>query len=195
MLSPAPAEGDFVADLSFGDGVEVALADAQAAVVADLPDDLHDPFLHGAGVHGAGGDHRALGAALAQGTVVLGHPLADDANIVEFRLGAVVGAAADGDLEFVGKDDLPVALVKTPVDFGGQLLGIDVAVDADGALTGDHGADLGTGAAVINPSGRCVLERRRCFQKGAGTFDSHRGEGYRRRYFSAASLNSSVGGR
>jgi hypothetical protein len=78
----------------------------------------------------------AWGASLAEIDVVLRHLLADDADIVQVRLDAVVRAATDGDLEFVRQGDLAKALIEALVDFSRESLRIDVAKHADRALAG-----------------------------------------------------------
>ena len=79
--------------------------------------------------------------------VELGHQLADDAQVIEGGLDAVVGAAAAGDLELVGQLDAVVAQVEPLVDLLAEGEGVIEAVLAGGALAGDHGPDQGAGTA------------------------------------------------
>src|SRR5512137_1402058 len=127
LLSPAATDGDLVAKLAVGHRIEGARADAEPAVVANIPINVHDILFYCTRLHGAGKDNRAFCASFAEIAVVLRYHLADDADIVEIRLDAVVRAAADGDLEFVRQGDLAKALIKALVDFGRQSLCIDVA--------------------------------------------------------------------
>lgn len=96
---------------------------------------------------GAGFFDLADLAAAAFGEVVRRHALADDAEVVQIGLDAVVRAAADGDLELVRQSDVVPADEELVVDPLGKGLGVKEAVDADGALAGHDGAHDGAGAA------------------------------------------------
>ena len=80
-------------------------------------------------------------AAAAFLEVVRGNTLTDDAEVVEVGLYAVVRAAADRDLEFVGKGNVVVALIKTLVDFLAELVGLDQTEAAGRALAGYNGTN------------------------------------------------------
>ena len=66
-------------------------------------------------LNGAGSLHLALLAALTFFSVHSRVPLTDDGQVVQFRLDAVVGAAAHGDLKLVGQLYIMVADVVQPV--------------------------------------------------------------------------------
>ena len=92
-------------------------------------------------------DDAALDAVAALDEVLLGHALAVDAEVVEAGLDAVVGAAADGDLELVRQRDRVPAYEELVIYPLGEGLGIEQAVYADGAFAGDDGPDDGARAA------------------------------------------------
>ena len=75
LLAPAAADVDLEAGLALFNGVEGAVADAAAAVVADLGVDFQHAVLDLAGLHGADVDDLALLAAVAAVLVELGHQL------------------------------------------------------------------------------------------------------------------------
>jgi hypothetical protein len=87
----------------------VAGTNATTAAVAVLALASVRVVLYMTGIHGARLDTRA--AADAFFLIQNGNPLTDDADVVEVGLHAVVGAAANGDLEFVGKLDAVIALI------------------------------------------------------------------------------------
>ena len=127
-----------------------------AAVVAGVGVDVNLAVHHFRGLDGAVLLHLTDLAAPALGVVHHGHPLAHDAQIVQVRLDAVVGAAAHGNLELVGQGHAVVANVELLVNLLAQAVGVDEAVLAGGALAGDHGAHQAAGAAghqaVLAPS-------------------------------------------
>ena len=141
-LTPDTADHDLVADLLFCDAVKVACADALAAVVAQILVDLHQAvIIHEASLHGADIHNAALLAAGAVVHLISGNALTHDTEVIQAGLDAVVGAAANTDLELVGQLDIRPALVEGLVQFASQLLGVDDAVDADSTLAGDDGTD------------------------------------------------------
>ena len=124
LLAPAAANIDLKAVLIFLKCTEGALAGTTAAVVtcigidADLAvNDLSD--LDGAGLH-----YLALLTATALGVVDHGNSLADDTQVVQAGLSAVIGTTADADLELVRQGDTVVADVELLVDLFGQTVGI-----------------------------------------------------------------------
>ena len=100
-LAPAAADIDRVAALFLADNAERALADTASAVVAHLLVPVKSALAQTACADGAGLFDLADLAAAAFGEVVRRHALADDAEVVQIGLDAVVRAAADGDLELV----------------------------------------------------------------------------------------------
>ena len=117
LLAPSTADGHAIAGGFFFDGAERAFADTSAAMVAliGINEDL------------AVDDTRKLDRArlfdLTNLTVAaffsihIGNALADDADIVEIGLDAVVGTTADGDFEFMRELYVVIALIKTFVNF------------------------------------------------------------------------------
>src|SRR5699024_4455924 len=83
LLAPAPADADAVAVGGFVKGVERALADAAAAVVAGLGIDVDLAVLHLGDLDRAGVDDLADLAAAALVELDLRHALADDAQVVQ----------------------------------------------------------------------------------------------------------------
>lgn len=155
LLAPAAANIDLKAVLIFLKCTEGALAGTTAAVVtcigidADLAvNDLSD--LDGAGLH-----YLALLTATALGVVDHGNSLADDTQVVQAGLSAVIGTTADADLELVRQGDTVVADVELLVDLFGQTVGIGQAVLAGGTLTGDNRTNQRTGTA----SGQAMLSQ------------------------------------
>ena len=151
FLAPPASDADLVAaDVGGGDseGAGVLAASAmiaQAFVEAELTvNDL-------CGANGAGGLYLTLLATAAFFKIVCGHALTDDAEVVEVGLYAVVGAAADRDLEFMGKLDLVVALIKTFVDLFAELIGFDQTETAGRALAGDNGTNECSGSSCFKP--------------------------------------------
>ena len=125
-LTPDTADHDLVADLLFCDAVKVACTDALTAVVAQILVDLHHVIVvHEGSLHGADIDNAALLAAGAIIHLVSGNALAHDTEVVQAGLDAVVGAAADADLELVGQLDIIPALVEGLVQFASQSLCVD----------------------------------------------------------------------
>ena len=147
LLAPPAADIDLIAGLSVLDGVEVALAHAASAVVAERGVDLHDAVHDFGGAHGTYRLNGALAAAGAEVGVIAGNPLAHDAQVVQVGLDAVVGTSAHRQFELVGQLDAAIALVEQMVQLLGQVEGVDQAVLAGGALAAHHGTDLGAGAA------------------------------------------------
>ena len=125
----------------------MAGADAAAAVVADVPVNLQHTVLQLGRAHGADLNHAAFLAAVALVLVQAGDALADNPQVVQVRLDAVIGAAAHGDFELVGQPHATVALIEALMDLLAQTEGIQQAVLAGGALAGHHGAHQGAGAA------------------------------------------------
>ena len=147
LLAPAAANIDLIPIGTAVHGVKVALVNAPAAVVADALVDLRHAVAQRGRAHGAGLDHAALLAPVALVRVQVGDPLADNAQIVQIRLDAVVGTAAYGNLELVGQADRVVALVEPVVNLLAEGEGVQQAVLAGGALAGHHGPHQGAGAA------------------------------------------------
>ena len=81
--------------------MERTSSDAASAVVAHLLVPVKSALAQTACADGAGLFDLADLAAAAFGEVVRRHALADDAEVVQIGLDAVVRAAADGDLELV----------------------------------------------------------------------------------------------
>ena len=81
-----------------------------------------------------------------------GRPLADDADVVEVGLHAVVGAAAHRDLELVGEGDAAVPFIKEGVQLFRKGEGIDEPVLAGRALARDDGPHLCARAARLQPA-------------------------------------------
>lgn len=113
------------------------------------PDDL--VIFHVQSVHGQA--FAALDARLAADAalrMVLRHGHADDAEIVESRLGAVIGTAGERDLEVqvVGENSLLDALCKFRRIVVGE--GTDVVADA--------GADVAGAGCRITGAGSCLID-------------------------------------
>ena len=151
LLAPTPADADAVAVGARLQRLEGALADAAAAVVAGVRVDDQARVRQLRRADGAVLLHRA---GLA-GAALLGfkgrHALADDAEVVQVRLYAVVRAAAQGDLELVGQLHAVPALVEHLVDLLREGKGVVQAVLAGRALAGDHRAHLAARAARGEP--------------------------------------------
>ena len=96
------------------------------------------PSFYRTSLHGAGKDDRAFVASFAEIEVALRHLPADNADIVQVRLDAVIRATTDGDLEFVWQGDLAKALIEALVDLCRESLCIDVTKHADRALTSHY---------------------------------------------------------
>ena len=124
LLAPAAADADLPGRLAGTEGIEQALSGAAAAVVAEalVDDDL--AVNHSSGLHGAAFSDPALAAAPALLQVHFLDPLADDAQIVQVGLDAVVGAAAGGDLELVGQLHAVIAQVEALMDLLAEAEGV-----------------------------------------------------------------------
>ena len=147
FLAPAAADIDLKTVLVFLKCAEGALAGTTAAVVtciginADLAvNDLGD--LDGAGFH-----YLALLTATALGVIDHGNLLADDTQVVQAGFRAVIGTAANTDLELVRQGNTVVADVELLVDLFRQAIGIGQAILAGGTLTGDNRTNQRTGTA------------------------------------------------
>ena len=101
LLAPASANIDLIAVRTLVQRVERTLSNAAAAVVADLFIDLQLSVHNGGGLHRTGFLHLADLAAAADLAVKLRNPLANDTQIVQIGLHAVIGAAAHRDFEFI----------------------------------------------------------------------------------------------
>lgn len=75
----------------------------------------------------------------------------DDAQVVQIRLDAVIGAAADADFEFVGQGDVMIAQVEALVDLLAQIVSVDQAVLTGRTLAGDDRADQRAVPPVVMP--------------------------------------------
>lgn len=114
--------------------------DALAAVRALLPVDHQLAVLVlRCRVYRALRHHSALLTCVAAVLVVVRHALADDAEVVQPRLHAVVRAAADADLELVRQLHAVPAEVELVVDAVGKGLRIRQAVHAHAPLQGTMG--------------------------------------------------------
>src|SRR5699024_5020011 len=147
LLAPSAADIDLAAVYILLGHAEGALALAAAAAVAGGGVDRQDAVLKLRHLDRAGVLHLADLAAPALGEVEHRQTLADDAEVVEAGLDAVVRAAAHRDFELVGQGDAVVAFVEPLVDLFAEVKGVDQAVLAGRALAGDDRADQRTGAA------------------------------------------------
>lgn len=75
----------------------------------------------------------------------------DDAQVVQIRLDAIIGAAADADFEFVGQGDVVIAQVEALVDLLAQIVSVDQAVLTGRTLAGDDRADQRAVPPVVMP--------------------------------------------
>jgi len=151
FLSPSAADGNAVAHALLGDGSKGAFADASSAMIAGVGVDAEFTVFDARVFDGARLLYRASLAGTASVVIDGGDPLPDDADIVEVGLDAVVGTAADGDLEFVGKLDAVVSLVKALVDLLREPEGVDQAELAGRSLAGNDGAHTRSRAARGEP--------------------------------------------
>ena len=176
LLAPAAADADLPCLLTVAEDAEGALTGTAAAVVADIFVHDHLAVRHGRGLHGTALGDPALLTAPAGFQVHGLDPLADDGQVVDVGLDAVVGTAAGGDLELVGQLDVVIAQVEPLVDLRAEAEGVIEAVLAGGALAAHHGADLGAGTA----GGQAVLPQE-CLKFGdlvigdAGQLHGHAG--------------------
>lgn len=143
-LAPAAADVDLVAVGAFVKCMERALSDTASAVVAVLAVDNKLSVLDGGSLHRAGRLNLADLAAVAEIAVELRDSLADDTQVVEVWLYAVVGAAADRNFELMRKLYAGIAVVEDLVDLVGQRIGIQKSVLAGGSLAGYNRASEGT---------------------------------------------------
>ena len=154
------ADIDPVAVAVFRKDVEGTLAVAAAAVVAEIFIDI-DLAVHDLGdVDGTCLHDLTLLAAVAFGKVRDGDLLPDDAQVVQIRLDAVIGAAADADFEFVGQGDVVIAQVEALVDLLAQIVSVDQAVLTGRTLAGDDRADQRAGAAGRDAVGCQKIDER-----------------------------------
>ena len=140
--------------------MERTLSNAAAAVVADLFIDLQLSVHNGGGLHRTGFLHLADLAAAADLAVKLRNPLANDTQIVQIGLHAVIGTSAHRDLEFMRQLNAGIAMVEHFMDLIGKRVGIQKAVLAGGSLAGYHRTDLGTGSASFQTGFRQFLPQR-----------------------------------
>ena len=88
------------------------------------------------------------------------HPLTHHAQVVQVGLDAIIGAAAYGNLEFMGQGHIMIAHIEPLVDFLGKGIGIDQAVLAGGSLAGNHRANQCPGAAGGQAAGAQKIRQR-----------------------------------
>ena len=74
-------------------------------------------------------------------------PLADNTKVVQLRLDAIVGTAADRNFKFMGELHLSIAFIKALVNFFGEREGVDQPVLAGRSLAADDRAHLCPGSA------------------------------------------------
>ena len=104
--------------------------------------------------------HCTLLAAAAVIRIILRHYLPHDAEVVETRLDAVVGAAADTDLELVRQLDVVPAFVECLMQIPSQRLSVNQAMNTNRSLAGYNGTDSGTRTTGIESGlGNEVVER------------------------------------
>ena len=84
-------------------------------------------------------------AALLQ--IYLRDPLADDAQVIQIRLDAVVWTAADCQLEFMRQNDIMITNIEQIMKFLAQFKGIRQTVLAGCAFAGNNRTNFGSGAA------------------------------------------------
>ena len=129
----------------------MAGADAASAVVAELRINIQDAVLDLGGLHGTCRLHGTLFAAVALVFIELRDILADDTEVVQIRLHAVIGASADCDFELMRQSYCAVAFIETMVDLLGEAEGIQKSVLTGGSFTGNDRADERTGSAGYEP--------------------------------------------
>ena len=147
LLAPTAADGDLEAGNAILDNIEGAGVDAAAAVVADVGIDVDLAVYHLCDLDGAGSFNLADLAALALSEVSHGNALADDGDIVQVGLDAVIGAAADSDLELMRQSYAAIAKIEAFVDLFGQAVTVAQTVLAGGSLAGNDGTNQRTGTA------------------------------------------------
>ena len=140
-LAPSAAEADLVAVyVSRGDS-EGTCALAASAMVAGVCVDRKLAVNELCRADRAGDLNLTFLAAAAFFKVVRGNTLTDYTEVVEVGLYAVVRTAADSDLEFVGKGNVVVTLIKTLVDLLAELVGLDQTEAAGRTLAGYNGTN------------------------------------------------------
>ena len=129
--------------------MEGTLALAASAVVAGVSGHVDLAVLEVCDLDGAAFFDLADLTAAALVIVDLDQTLTDDTEVVEVGFYTVVGAAADGDLEFVRQLDIVPAAVEALVDLLGEGVGVDQTVLAGRTLAGNDGANLRACAAGL----------------------------------------------
>ena len=130
-----------------GHGLEGALAHADAALLTNSIVNLQFAVYYLGGLGGTVFFNLTHGTAAAHIAVEDRHFMPFHAEVVQRGLHAAVGTAAHRNLELMGQLYTIPADIISLMNLFGQFLGVIVAIDAGGALTGHHRAHLGTGAA------------------------------------------------
>ena len=147
LLAPSAAVTDLVAaDIGGGDTEGAGVLTA-SAMIASVFVDLELAVNEHCRADGAGCLYLTLFTSAALIEIVCGNALTDDAEVVEVGLYAVVGTAAERDLEFMGELDLVEALIETLVDLFAELIRFDQTEAAGRALAGDNGTNERTCSA------------------------------------------------
>ena len=150
-----------------GEAAERALVHALAAVGA-LIIVLDDFAVCAGGEHldGALCGGGALSAAAADVAVEVGNAGADDAEVVQTGLDAVIGAAADADFELVRQLDLMPLDEELAENAVAEGLRVHKTVDADRTLAGDDRANDGAGTADPQTGSLHIRDQRLCVLVG-----------------------------